>query len=228
MAGFIEWIDQYDLFLFDFDGLLVNTEFLHYSAYQKMCQDRGFTLPWDFPKYCTIAHMGSDFLQKAVYETFPQLYAEEPNWLILYKEKQQAFLDVLAQKGAPLMPGVDRVLKFLHQHKARCCVVTHSPSSLTDAIRKYNPVLDLIPHWVTREQYELPKPQPDAYLTAVRLYGKSGDRVLGFEDTIRGWKALHAASLDSIVVSSLLTEDMKLLLTEKKVPQYQSFEELLS
>ena len=126
------------------------------------------------------------------------------------------------------MPGVDRVLKFLHQHKARCCVVTHSPSSLTDAIRKYNPVLDLIPHWVTREQYELPKPQPDAYLTAVRLYGKSGDRVLGFEDTIRGWKALHAASLDSIVVSSLLTEDMKLLLTEKKVPQYQSFEELLS
>ena len=227
MVGFIEWIDQYDLFLFDFDGLLVNTEFLHYSAYQKMCQDRGFVLSWDFSKYCSIAHMGSDFLQKAIYESFPLLKEQEPNWSLLYKEKQKAFLDVLEQKGVCLMPGVERVLKFLQKRKARCCVVTHSPSSLTEAIRKCNPVLDLIPNWVTREQYDLPKPQPDAYVTAVRLYGKPGDRILGFEDTIRGWKALHAAHLESVVVSPLLTEEMKKILKEERIPQYQSFEELL-
>jgi len=228
MVGFIKWIDQYDLFLFDFDGLLVNTEFLHYNAYQKMCRDRGFTLLWDFSQYCGIAHMGSDFLQKSIYETFPQLHVEEPNWPALYKEKQKAFLDILEEKGVLLMPGVEQVLHLLHTHKTRSCVVTHSPSSLTDAIRKRNPVLNLIPHWVTREQYELPKPEPDAYLAAVRLYGKPADRILGFEDTIRGWKALHAAHLESIVVSPLLTQEMKQFLREKKVSRYQSFEELLS
>ncbi len=228
MASFIEWIKQYDLFLFDFDGLLVNTEFLHYQAYQKMCLDRGYSLPWDFKQYCEIAHRGSDFLQKTVYESFPELYTQEPNWLVLYQEKQKAFLDVLAEKGVSLMPGVEKVLQFLKFHKARCCVVTHSPLQLIQAIKKQNPVLEIIPHWVTREQYDLPKPCPDAYLMAVKLYGKPGDRIIGFEDTIRGWKALHAAGLEGVVVSPLLTREMKQFFKEQGTSQYHSFEELLS
>ena len=32
----MRWISEYQLFLFDLDGLLVNTEELHYQAYKNM------------------------------------------------------------------------------------------------------------------------------------------------------------------------------------------------
>ena len=43
----MEWIHHYQLILFDLDGLLVNTEQLHYQAYKNMLQARGFSLPSD-------------------------------------------------------------------------------------------------------------------------------------------------------------------------------------
>ena len=96
MTVFTRWINEFDLFLFDLDGLLVDTEYLHYQSYQKMCLDRGFVLPWDFVGYCSMAHTGSDLFQKEVYKVFPNLYEQEPNWTVLHQEKQRAFLDNLS------------------------------------------------------------------------------------------------------------------------------------
>ncbi|MBS0655353.1 MAG: HAD hydrolase-like protein, partial [Verrucomicrobia bacterium] len=59
----MDWISHYQLFLFDLDGLLVNTEETHYRAYARMCRDRGFTLPWDFPAYFRIAQSHSDAIR---------------------------------------------------------------------------------------------------------------------------------------------------------------------
>lgn len=226
--NFSNWICEYDLFFFDFDGLLVNTESLHYQAYQKMCSNRGFLLSWDFATYCNKAHMGSDFLQKAIYEMFPALYQKEPEWSVLYKEKQKAVLEILSKKEVLLMPGVEKVLRFLKSNSIRCCVVTHSPKELTEIVKEQNPILQTIPYWVTREQYVLSKPHPDPYLTALKLYAKSEDRVLGFEDTIRGWKSLEAASITGIIVSPLLTLEMQKYLQERKVSCFSSFENILS
>jgi beta-phosphoglucomutase len=227
MSNFVQWIQEVDLFLFDCDGLLVDTEYLHYQAYKKMCSDRGFILTWDFLTYCSMAHMGADLFQKKLYNFFPALYKQEPNWAVLHQEKQRAILDILSREGVSLMPGVKRVLEFLQSHGARCVVVTHSPSELTDAIKKHHPVLQAIPHWVTREDYDKPKPAPDSYLKAIELYAKQKDRVLGFEDTIRGWRALKLASVQAVVVSSVLTEEMKKELQEEGAEQYASFENLI-
>jgi beta-phosphoglucomutase len=222
-----DWISQYGTILFDFDGLLVNTEYLHYQAYQKMCIDRGFTLHWDFKTYCSLAHMGSECLKKGVKEILPELYQNDAHWLELYQEKKEAFLHIVAQGQVELMPGVEALLKELNQRGVTHCVVTHSSSKLTDAIRAHLPALNTIPHWVTRECYDQPKPKPDGYLEAIRLYSKRGDRILGFEDTVRGWRALQAASVEAVVVSKMLTTEMQKILADSHVTIYQSFEDLL-
>lgn len=223
----MKWIHEYDLFLFDFDGLLVHTEPLHFKAYQKMCLDRGFVLPWDFSSYCQVAHAGSDNLRIEIYKLFPELYRQEPCWTLLYQEKKQAFLTIVQEGGLQLLPGVEKMLQLLNAHQIRCCVVTHSLSELTNAIRAQIPILQTIPYWVTRENYKNPKPAPDAYLEALKRYATKEDRVIGFEDTVRGWKALDAASIRGIVVSSVLSEEFTLFLKEKGASQYESFEELL-
>ena len=44
----MNWISNYDLFLFDLDGLLVDTEKLHFEAYKRLCSRFGYELAWDF------------------------------------------------------------------------------------------------------------------------------------------------------------------------------------
>lgn len=198
----MQWLKNYQLFLFDLDGLLVNTEHLHYQAYQTMCRNRGFELPWNMEKYCTVAHY-HDELKGHIYADIPALQAQEPDWKVLYQEKKRAFLDLVAQGGVQLMPGVEQLLTELHAQGIRRAVVTHSLLELVDSIREKLPLLNTIPHWITREHYTKAKPSPECYLTAVRLLGQPGDRIIGFEDTPRGMTALSQAPVDAVWISDI-------------------------
>lgn len=187
----MHWIKEFQLFLFDFDGLLVNTEEIHYLAYIRMCANRGFNLDWSFSRYCSAAHHLAEGLRDQIYEKFPQLLIQEPDWNILYAEKKQAFIDLIQEGPVNLMPGVESFLSLLESINAKRCVVTHSARPLIDIIRKKNPVLNTIPNWITREDYSMPKPSPECYLKAIAAYAKDEDKVIGFEDAPRGLNALR-------------------------------------
>jgi beta-phosphoglucomutase-like phosphatase (HAD superfamily) len=78
------------------------------------------------------------------------------------------------------MPGVEKLLTELHKHEIRRCVVTNSTLSQVEAVCSQLPILKTLPHWITREDYEKPKPNPEGYLKAIQMYGKKGDRIIGF------------------------------------------------
>ncbi len=183
----MHWIDSYDLFLFDFDGLLVDTEHLHYQAYIAALAQRGHTLDWTFPEFCSLAHLHATALQEALYAKWPDL---DPDWDSLYSDKKKAYLDLLYHGHIQLMPGVASLLSALASKNIRRCVVTHSPQSQIDHIRSRLLPLQTIPHWITRHDYHHPKPHPECYLKAIELYSRPHDRIIGFEDSIRGWQAL--------------------------------------
>ncbi len=196
----MHWIHHYQLFLFDFDGLLVDTERLHYQAYIKMCAKRGFSLTWSFLRYSQAAHHDPLALRDQIYAEFPPLQLQEPDWSILYEEKKMFFLQLLEAGSVPLMPGAEAILKALQEARIQRCVVTHSPLALITRIRQQNPILDTIPHWMTREDYTHPKPHPECYQTAIKRLSKPGDRLIGFEDTPRGLMALLGTQAEPILV----------------------------
>jgi HAD superfamily hydrolase (TIGR01509 family) len=196
----MDWIHNYQLILFDLDGLLVNTELLHYHAYRNMLQARGFTLPWDFNRYCHTAHYHSDKIANELSELFPNLYGPGENWDKLYGEKKQVMIDQLNAGKVALMPGVAVLLKAIQKANITCCVVTHSPDELVSIIRKQHAVLDAIPHWVTRHDYVQAKPNSECYLKAIEKYGSSAKKIIGFEDTPRGLTALMGTRAEPVLI----------------------------
>lgn len=199
----MDWIFQYQLFMFDFDGLLVNTENLHYQAYRAMCAARGVDFNWDFEKYCQYAHYEAAGFREAIFRDFPQLKESESDWEILYEEKKAALIRLVEEGKTEMMPGVESLLKTLEKHGINRCVVTHSPNSLIEAIRSQNKILDTIPHWITREHYNKPKPDSECYLTAIQKHASKGDKVIGFEDTPRGLRALMGTPATPIIVCQI-------------------------
>ncbi len=193
----MHWIHSFQLFLFDFDGLLVNTEHLHYQAYVNVLAARGYLLKLTFAHFFELAHFSSAAWKEALYAEIPDL---DPNWELLYREKKEAYRALLSSGKVELMPGVEELLKALEAAKIRRCVVTHSTLDHTKLIRAQLPILQTLPHWITREDYELPKPSPECYLRAIQLYGQPGDRIIGFEDSIRGLKALCGTPAFPVII----------------------------
>ena len=196
----MQWIQSFDLFLFDFDGLLVNTEELHFAAYRKMCQQRGYDLDWTLSDFFQAAHFNASGLKNAIYQKFPQLQQEEPRWEVLYAEKKRCYQELLEKGTLSLMPGVPEVLIALEKAGKRRCVVTNSTKPQVDLIKEKIPLLKTIPVWLTRENYREPKPHPECYLTAIQQLGKPGDRMIGFEDSTRGLQALKEAGVSKVLL----------------------------
>jgi HAD superfamily hydrolase (TIGR01509 family) len=193
----MKWIRQFQLFLFDFDGLLVNTEHLHFQAYINMLAYRGLKLDWSFARFCEMAHINATALKEGLYAEFPDL---DSNWDQLYEEKKAAYLDLLVTGKVELMPGAEALLKELATAGIRRCVVTNSMLEQTIAIRFQHDVLKTIPNWITREDYSKPKPDPECYLRAIEMYGEEGGRIIGFEDSVRGILALKGTPALPVLV----------------------------
>ena len=213
-------IKYFQLFLFDFDGLLVNTEKLHYQAYVDALAQRGYQLDWSFDMFRKIAHLNAEALMIALYREFPEL--QQGEWETFYSEKKKVYLDLLHQGKVELMPGVETLLTTLDQEKIRRCVVTHSPFDQIDKIRKRHLALQTIPHWITREDYTFPKPHPEGYLRAIALHGQKGDRIIGFEDSYRGIEALKQTP----AVAVLICHDDYPLIEKAKATGVLHFESL--
>jgi len=197
----LKWVHQFDCFLFDFDGLLVNTEHLHFLAYRNLCKNHGIELNWDYQRFCQAAHFQAMGVRDALYQEFPALYQKEPSWEVLYAEKKQLYQESLKEGNLQLMPGVETLLKKLAEHDIPRCVATHSPLQQVEAIKQALPLLKTIPLWITREDYQKPKPEPDSYLLALQkcLTGLR-KKAVGFEDALRGLKALQAAQIETRIL----------------------------
>lgn len=219
----MQWVRDYQLFLFDFDGLLVQTEELHFEAYKRMCKRRGFTLNWDYKRFQLAAHYSATELQRQLLLEFPELLEQE--WPLLYAEKKKAYLELLDEVEIPLMPGVEELLLELKKQKIKRCVVTHSPLEQVEVIRKKNAVLNTIPVWITREQYNQPKPHPEAYQKAIEIMAEEGDKIIGFEDSPRGLQALMGTRAKPVFICERDHLALPELL-KKNVAHYTSFLEI--
>jgi len=222
----MQWVKKYQLFLFDLDGLLVDTESLHYQAYLNVCSKRGVELDLSFLKYCQAAHAKSQGLKDLLEIEYPMLFANEAKWVDIYQEKKVEYINILKIAKIELMDGVFELLNALLENKIESCVVTNSTKQQTDLIIASQPILKLIKHWLTRESYLEPKPNPECYNKAIQLYGKNKDKIIGFEDSVKGIEALLGSPAKPVLINSLHVPQMGALYGMGKVAHYNSFKEI--
>lgn len=215
------WLDQFDFFFFDFDGVLVNTELLHAQAYDETFATYGQSLDWDFPTYCKYAHHSTEALKNAVYTALPELKRLQSDWEVIREEKTRKYLELLKSNQLKLMPGVDQLLEYLKEVGKPSCVVTNSTIEQTNVIRELLPKLNLITNWLTRDDYQKPKPNPDGYLLGISKFASSNSRYVGFEDTVKGINSLLQTPIKPVLVNNLDHEGLDEL--PSSITRFDSF-----
>ena len=186
------------LVLLDFDGLLVNTEKLHHLAYQEAFLKWNCPLDINFYSYAALAHHASGTgLKDYLYSIYPSLIGK---WDEIRNDKLKIY-SRLIETDVELMPYVAEFLFYLEKLKIPSCVVTNSLRKDIEMIKKHLNILEKIPYWITRENYQNPKPAPDGYLTALKLFPKIlPSETTGFEDTLKGIESLKAAKINPILI----------------------------
>jgi HAD superfamily hydrolase (TIGR01509 family) len=185
--------------LFDFDGVLVDTEWAIYDAWHRTFRSNGHPLPLDVYTQC----IGSDFATWSPKTHLEELTGEAFDWHDLDTRRQEEIVRALAGEGPML--GVVGFLEKLRQQGVRLAVVSSSSHHWVDGwLEKLG-----LTHWfetiVCRGDAPRIKPAPDLYLEAVRRLGVNASDCLVIEDSLNGIKAARAAGIEVWAVPNRVT-----------------------
>jgi beta-phosphoglucomutase len=185
---------RYDAVLFDFDGVLADTEPVHYQCWAEILAPLGIELTWDRYAADYIGASDEDMLAQ-----FAAMAPSKPGMRVmreLYDRKQTMFREcVLADNPCP--PETVALVRSLTEY--RVAVVTSSGRREVEPVLVTAGILSILATAVYGEDVERHKPAPDPYLLAASRIGAS--RPLVVEDSEPGVASAKAAGFDVIRVT---------------------------
>jgi HAD superfamily hydrolase (TIGR01509 family) len=188
-------VTRYDAVLFDFDGVLVDSEPVHFACWAELLQPVGIGLDWEtYRTYCVGV---ADF---ALLEFFARLASPplDPHSLVpLYARKQKLFRERMAQQDR-IAPGAVDLMASLEKYAL--AVVTSSMRQEVEPVLIRAGLLPFFGAAVYGEDVERHKPAPDPYLAAAAHLGVT--RPLVAEDSDSGIKSAEAAGFAVVRIAS--------------------------
>lgn len=181
-------------FIFDLDGVIVDTAKYHYLAWKKLANELGF----EFTKEQNELFKGVS--RKRCLEILLDIgnvtatQKEFDTWMI---EKNIDYLAYIENMDASeILPDVPRVLAYLKEHNV--------PIALGSASKNALPILEKVEllHYfdsiVDGNNVTKAKPDPEVFLIAAKNLKRNRKDCIVFEDAVAGIEAANSAGMISI------------------------------
>ena len=183
-------------FVFDMDGLLLDTERLANAALHAAAGDLGLKLPEDtFLEM--IGRRGQDIHHRLGRRVGSDALAKD------LLARSEAHYETYLARGVPVKAGVMELLAWLTERKFPCTVATSTRTAKAErklaaaGLRQYFHAV------VGGDQVEHGKPAPDVYLRATAAMGVAPGLCTVFEDSEPGLQAAQAAGANAVWVPDL-------------------------
>jgi beta-phosphoglucomutase len=181
-------------FIFDLDGVIVDTAKYHYLAWKKLAKKLGFEFTHEqnelfkgvSRKRCLeiLLEIGAI---KATQEQFDR-------WMI---EKNQDYLVYIEEMDASeILPDVPKVLNYLKDKNISIALGSASKNA-KPILEKVN-LLSYFDVIVDGNNVTKAKPDPEVFLMAAQQLGVPAENCIVFEDAVAGIQAANAAKMISI------------------------------
>ena len=185
--------------VFDFDGLILDTEYPIYQAWQECYEAHGRHLALEV--YCEC--VGSDFGRFDPASHLEEAHGGDIDW-DFWDEKREARVREIVNHLPPL-PGVAERLAEARKAGLPCAVASSSPRSWVEPHLERLGLRHYFEFTKCRDDVVEPKPAPDLFSAAVEGLGVAPSRALVFEDSLNGLKASLAAGIPCVVVPNRVT-----------------------
>lgn len=191
-------------FIFDLDGVIVDTAHFHYKAWKKTANELGFDLTIELnEKLKGVSRI--DSLQKILDWANVSISQEKFDQMTF--EKNEDYLEYVDQMTRDdILPGVNGLLNKIK--KEGHPIALGSASKNAKHILERVGLLDMFDAIVDGNNVSRAKPDPEVFLVASKLLNVNPSNCVVFEDSVAGIQAANTAQMTSIGIgdSSILSE----------------------
>jgi len=181
--------------IFDLDGVLVSTDALHFRAWQELAG--GLGLAFDAAVNQRLRGVSRAESLRLIFEHNRRPPPPAGEFEALCARKNRRYVELVeAMTPADVLPGAVRLLDELHAAGIRCAVASASRNTpLVLARTGLAAHLDAV---ADGNDAGRSKPDPQAFLLAVRRLGLDPAECLGVEDAAAGIEAIHRAGMAAV------------------------------
>lgn len=177
-------------FIFDMDGVIVNSEPVHYRLITNTYKKYGKSFSHDEHKKIT----GMSYLQ--IWEKF----VKEHNLLVdkneIHESHTRALLDeILYSPEVEISKGIKEFIDDLYKNGIKLAVASSSGRVLIDAVLKRFNLTNKFQAVISGEELPKSKPHPGVFLKALEELGVEAHESLIVEDSTNGIKAAKGAGV---------------------------------
>ena len=183
--------------LFDMDGVLVQSNRLHWEAYRRTFAALEHDFSWE-----DYLRVGAGAAREVVI-TRVLGALDDAELRCRMDEKERHVLELLEERGLERVPGALEFVGAARDRGLRLAVATasRSPAPFLRAAG-YDGLFEVV---IGRLEVDKPKPAPDAYLEAARAVSTPPESCLVIEDSATGVEAARNAGMRVIALTT--TED---------------------
>ncbi|MBU5445317.1 HAD family phosphatase [Paenibacillus sp. MSJ-34] len=185
--------------VFDFDGLILDTETPWYDAINNLYGEHGLELPIEQYAQC----VGSSLAQFDPYSHLEQAIDKAMTRDEISKLCQARHQEMM--QNEKLRPGVLSYLDTAQSLGLKIGLASSSTGSWVIPLLKKHGIFEYFDCIHTADHVEEVKPNPALYLLALNSLGVEGPEAIAFEDSLHGLRAAKAAGMYCVVVPNRLT-----------------------
>jgi putative hydrolase of the HAD superfamily len=189
--------------LFDFDGVIIETEEPGYWVWQKIYAEHGEELTVE--QFSQV--IGTHFITFNPRTELENRLGKVLDWNELDQQREEYYKRVVAEQ--PILPGILELIQEARQGGVRTAIVSSSPRSWIDHWVGHHHLESQFDYIMCVDEVPVPKPSPDLYLAALDRLGLTADQAVAIEDSPNGSKAALRAGLFCVVVPSDITSRLK-------------------
>ena len=207
---------MYEAVIFDFDGVIIDSEPLHFEASVAALKKCNIVL--NYNEYC------ENYIGLSDKEMFPKIFAancklcDAKKTEFLIRDKINKYIDIIQQTmHLPFIAGLEQYINFLRKQSAKLAICSGSAKEeIVSVLSRSNikNMKDLFDVIVSYDDVSRGKPDPEGYLLASKRLNVLPEKCLVIEDTPFGIKAARAAGM---TVIGLLTTHNEAQLKEAHI-----------
>ena len=178
--------------VFDFDGVVIDTETPDFATWQEVFDDHGVGLDHELWS----GFIGGGPGEFDVYDHLEELVGRALDRDVIRADRRRRYLD--AVESSPVLPGVEALVLDARAHSLRLAVASSSGREWVEG------------HLEMRGLLSYFEPDPELFASALDALGVEPADAIGIEDSANGVTAATVAGMFCVVVPNAMTEAMPL------------------
>ncbi len=180
--------------LFDLDGTIVNTDPIHYQAWQKMLLNYDIQIDDKFYK----SRISGRINPEIVKDILPQLSVAEGEKLA---DEKEVLFRQLSPNLQPLS-GFAELIAWTKTHQLKRALVTNAPRQNAKFMLEVLGITEVFHTIVLADDCIAGKPNPEPYQVALQKLGIAAEQAIALEDSPSGIQAAVGAGIRTIGIAS--------------------------